>query len=163
MDATLNYFFNCLSEDDKKIYSEITSFAYELGYKAKRAKTKDVNYVFTSSNTKKHILKFSLKEGKPKLKMKFYASKDYSSFFHNSVREVVEEFNYKYTGCYKCGKCKGQPLGYVYEYPDGKKYFRCGGELIELPPIDMEIAPEILNLLKVQHEFYVSNEQVGEE
>ena len=157
MEPTLNDFFNSLSDEDRKIYSEIATCAYELGYKAKRAKTKDINYVFTSSKIKKHLLKFSFKDDKPNLKMKFYASKNYSSIFNDSVKKVIEEFNFKYTGCYKCGKCKETPLGYIYEYPDGKRYFRCGSELIELPSIDESVVPEILSLLKTQHEYYLSN------
>ena len=159
METTLNDFFNSLNDEDRKIYSKIANFAYELGYKAKRANTKDINYVFTSSKIKKHLLKFSFKDGKPNLKIKFYASKNYSNIFNDSVREVIEEFNFKYTGCYKCGKCKVTPSGYIYEYPDGKTYFRCGSELIELPSIDESIVPEILSLLKTQHEYYLSNEQ----
>jgi hypothetical protein len=159
MDQTLDNFLNSLNDEDKKIYSEIANFAYELGYKAKRAKTKDINYVFTSSKTKKHLLKYSFKDGKPKLKMKFYASRNYSSIFHDSVREVIEEFDFKYTGCYKCGKCKGTPEGYIYEYPDGKRYFRCGSELIELSSITENVVQEILSLLKTQHEYYTSNDK----
>jgi ferredoxin-like protein FixX len=161
METTLNDFFNSLNDEDRKMYSKIANFAYELGYKAKRAKTKDINYVFTSSKIKKHLLKFSFKDGKPNLKIKFYASKNYSNIFNDSVREVIEEFNFKYTGCYKCGKCKVTPTGYIYEYPDGKRYFRCGSELIELPSIDESIVPEILRLLKTQHEYYLSNEQAN--
>lgn len=161
MDQGLNDFFNCLNEGDKRIYSEIANFAYELGYKAKRAKTKDINYVFTNSKTKKHLLKFSLKDDKPKLKMKFYAAKNYSTIFQHSVRNAIEEFNFKYTGCYKCGKCIGTPLGYNYEYPDGKSYFRCGSELIELISVDENIVQEILSLLKLQHEYYFANVQAN--
>lgn len=161
METTLNDFFNSLNDEDRKIYFKIANFAYELGYKAKRAKTKDINYVFTSSKIKRHLLKFSFKDGKPNLKMKFYASKNYSNIFNDSVREVIEEFSFKYTGCYKCGKCKVTPSGYIYEYPDGKRYFRCGSELIELPSIDESIVPEILSLLKTQHEYYLSNEQAN--
>lgn len=161
METTLNDFFNSLNDKDRKIYFEIATFAYELGYKAKRAKTKDINYVFTNSKTKKHLLKFSFNNGKPNLKIKFYASKNYSSFFNDSVRKVIEEFNFKYTGCYKCGKCKETPVGYVYEYPDGKRYFRCGSELIELPPIDESVIPEIFSLLITQHMYYLSNEQAN--
>jgi ferredoxin-like protein FixX len=161
METTLNDFFNSLNDEDRKIYSKIVNFVYELGYKAKRAKTKDINYVFTSSKIKRHLLKFSFKDGKPNLKMKFYASKNYSNIFNDSVREVIEEFNFKYTGCYKCGKCKVTPSGYIYEYPDGKRYFRCGSELVELPSIDERIVPEILSLLKTQHEYYLSNEQAN--
>lgn len=159
METILCDFLNSLNEEDKKIYSEIANFANELGYKVKRAKTKDINYVFTSSKTKKHLLKFSYIDSKPQLKMKFYASKDYSNIFHDSIRETIEEFNFKYTGCYKCGRCKRTPEGYTYEYADGRKYFRCGSELIALPSITVDDVPEVLRLLKIQHEYYLSNVQ----
>lgn len=149
-------FLNNLNCEDKKIYTEIANFAYELGYKVKRAKTKDINYVFTNSKTKEHILKFSYIDNKPILKMKYYASDDYSDFFHEGVKNAIEEFNFKYTGCYKCGKCKDVLQGYKYEYPEGKRYFRCGRELIELPSLTRNIVPEILHLLKKQHEYYLS-------
>lgn len=156
MELGIDDFMNSISEEDKQIYTEIASLALELGYKPKKAKTKAINYVFTNNKTKKHILKFSIEKGAPILKMKFYASKDYSTLFLEGVRMVIEEFDYKYTGCYKCGKCSGTPLGYVYEYPDGRKYFRCGGELISLPPITKQDIPEILSLLNAQHEYYLS-------
>ena len=140
----------------KKIYSEIANFTYALGYKVKRAKTKDINYVFTNSKTKEHMLKFSYIDNKPILKMKYYASSNYSDFFHEGVKNAIEEFNFKYTGCYKCGKCKDVLQGYTYDYPEEKKYFRCGRELIELPPLTKNIVPEILHLLKKQHEYYLA-------
>lgn len=156
MSTVLNDFLNNLNREDKQIYSEIAAFAYELGYKVKRARTKDINYVFTNNKTKKHILKFSYRDGKPELKMKFYASNNYSDLFHEGVKNTIEEFNFKYTGCYKCGKCKDEPEGYIYEYPCGDKYFRCGSELICLPPIKKDNVSEILCLLKTQHEYYMT-------
>lgn len=159
MDIILDDFFNKLNSEDQELYSRVARFAYELGYKCKRAKTKDINYIFTNSKTKKHLLKFSYSEGKPELKMKFYASKNYSKLFHEAIKDVIEEFNYRYTGCYKCGKCKDVPEGYIYEYPDGKRYFRCGSELIYLQYIQKEDVPEILSLLKIQHEYYLSKRQ----
>jgi hypothetical protein len=155
MGESIKDFLDSLSSDDKEIFSAIADFAGKLGYKAKRAKTKDINYVFTNSKTKKHLLKFSYNNDKPELKMKYYASNNYSKIFHEGVRNVIEEFNFRYTGCYKCGKCKGLPEGYIYEYPDGKKYFRCGSELICIPTIRKDDIPEIIELLKTQHEYFL--------
>jgi signal recognition particle subunit SEC65 len=155
MSESLGEFFDSLNSNDKEIYSEVADFVSKLGYKAKRAKTKDINYVFTNTKTKKHLLKFSFNEGKPILKMKYYASINYSNLFNEGIRNVIEEYNFRYTGCYKCGKCKGAPEGYIYEYPDGKRYFRCGSELICLPTIKKENIAEILQLLKAQHEYYL--------
>lgn len=102
------------------------------------------------------MLKFSIENDLPVLKMKFYATASYTDLFHEGVRAVVEEYNYKYTGCYQCGKCKDGLEGYEYTYPDGRNYFRCGIELISLPPITHNDVPEILQLLKNQHEHYLS-------
>lgn len=157
----LEQFYHCLSEEDKTIYAEIAMYAFQLGYKPKKAKTEAINFVFSNNKTKKHILKFSIEKGKPVLKMKFYASTEYSDLFHESVRAVIEEFNYKYTGCYNCGKCTDQLAGYEYNYPDGRKYFRCGLELMSLQPISRKEVPEIMNLLYHQHQYYLSRNLNG--
>ncbi|BCG60771.1 hypothetical protein [Paenibacillus sp. URB8-2] len=152
----LEEFYQCLSAEDQNMYSEIANFATQLGYKPKKAKTQAINYVFNSNKTKKHIMKFSIEKSKAILKMKFYASTDYSYIFHESVRAVIEEYNYKYTGCYNCGKCKDNLEGYEYTYSDGRKYFRCGGELISIQRITLNDIPEIVNLLNTQHQYYLS-------
>ncbi|NJJ39111.1 hypothetical protein [Paenibacillus apii] len=157
----LEEFYQCLSAEDRNIYSEIADYAIKLGYKPKKAKTQAINYVFNNNKTKKHLMKFSIEKGKPILKMKFYASTDYSYIFHESVRAVMEEYNYKYTGCYNCGKCKDGLEGYVYIYSDGRKYFRCGGELVSIQPISHKVIPEIKELLNTQHRYYLSKAQKG--
>jgi len=151
----LEEFYNLLDEENKRYFSKIADFAFSLGYKVKRAKTKDINFVFTNSKTKKHILKFAYEKNKAVVKLKYYASRDYSHFFQECIRETIEEYDFKYTGCYKCGKCKDGLKGYYYLYPNGRQYFRCGGELISLPHITENILPELLDLLKKQHEFYL--------
>ncbi|MDT3429152.1 translation initiation factor 2 beta subunit (eIF-2beta)/eIF-5 [Paenibacillus forsythiae] len=156
----LEEFYQYLSDEEKNIFSEIAGYAIKLGYKPKKAKTQAINYVFNSNKTKKHIMKFSIEQGRPILKMKFYASTDYSHIFHESVRAVMEEYNYKYTGCYNCGKCKDQLEGYEYKYSDGREYFRCGGELISIQPITNKEIPEIMKLLHTQHQYYLSKRKV---
>ena len=154
----LDEFFQNLSDEDKILYSEIANQAEKLGYKPKKAKTQALNLVFSSNKTKKHIMKFSIEKGNPILKLKFYASSKYSNIFHESVRTTIEEDHYKYTGCYNCGKCKDGLEGYVYKYTDGRTYFRCGGELISLPPITHKELPEILELLNTQHQYYLTKD-----
>ena len=41
MDIILDDVFNKLNSEDQELYSRVARFAYELGYKCKRAKTKD--------------------------------------------------------------------------------------------------------------------------
>lgn len=153
---SLDEFYQHVSDEDKIMYTEIAECANQLGYKPRKAKTQALNIVFNNNKAKKHILKFSIEKELPVLKMKFYASKSYTQLFHEGVRAVVEEYNYKYTGCYQCGKCKDGVEGYEYSYADGRNYFRCGIELISLPPITQNDVPEILQLLQNQHQYYLS-------
>jgi len=152
----LDDFYEKLSEEEKAMYTEIADTALRLGYKPVRAKTQSMNYVFSSSRTRKHLLKFSFEQDRLVVKMKFYAAGSYSPLFHEAVKAVVEEFDYKYTGCYHCGKCADELEGYQYVYPDGRRYFRCGSELISLPAITPEDVPEIRELLERQHLFYLA-------
>lgn len=151
---TLAPLYTNLSPEDRALFAEIAEYAMQLGYKPKKSKTAAINYVFTSSRIRKHLLKFSIEQGEPVLKMKFYASKNYSPLFQEGIRAVIEEYDYKYTGCYGCGKCPGELEGYTYVYPDGRSYFRCGGELISVPGITRDELPEIKELLERQHTFY---------
>ncbi|RPI88462.1 MAG: hypothetical protein EHM41_01195 [Chloroflexi bacterium] len=148
-------YFALLSADEKAIFTTIASYAFTLDYKAKRDKSKTLSYTFTHSNVKRLILRFSSSKGKPIIKLKFFASPYYSSFFQEAIRAVIEEYDYKYTGCYGCGKCNSTE-GYRYKYPDGREYYRCGTELIELTDISNLPVPELLDLLKKQHDYYSS-------
>ncbi|MRN56088.1 hypothetical protein [Paenibacillus monticola] len=154
----LDIFYQSITEQERNTFSELAHAAMLLGYKPKKAKTQAVNYVFVNNRTKHHIMKFSIEKGKPILKLKFYASTEYSNLFQEGVRTTIEEYNYKYTGCYHCGKCTDELKGYVYKYNDGRTYFRCGGELISLPPISQNDIPEIIKLLERQHEYYLYKE-----
>lgn len=149
-------FYESISEQERDMFIKLAQAVMLLGYKPKKAKTQAVNYVFTNSRTKRHLLKFSIEKGKPVLKLKFYASKEYSHLFKEAVRMTIEEYDYKYTGCYKCGKCTDGLDGYVYKYKDGRTYFRCGGELVSLPSIRDKDVPEIIKLLERQHEYYLT-------
>jgi hypothetical protein len=148
-------YLDALASDEKTIFSAIANYTFSLGYKAKRDKTRSIGYTFTHRKVKKHILRFSLDRGKPILRLKFFASHTYSGFFHEAIKSTIEEYDFKYTGCYGCGNCDGTQ-GYIYQYPDGREYYRCGTELIEISDIRNVPLAEILELIKKQHEYYLS-------
>lgn len=148
--------------ESQSIYKEIAEYTLSLGYKPAwikvRQKGKSVNSASLSfskhaSGKSMTILKIN---PKPSLSLKFYASKVYSEIFKLGIQRVIEEFNGRYTGCYGCGKCTGELEGYTYVYSDGRKIFRCGGELIRLTkPILPEHINEMKVLLKTQDEYFV--------
>jgi hypothetical protein len=148
-------YFATLTEAEQAVFSAIAQYAFRLGYKAKKDKAKSLGYTFTHSKVKKLILRFSSSRGKPIIKLKFFASRHYSEFFQEALRATIEEYDYKYTGCYGCGNCNGTE-GYRYMYPDGREYYRCGTELIELTEISSVPVPELLELLREQHDYYAS-------
>ncbi|HZW02377.1 MAG TPA: hypothetical protein VFF68_00505 [Anaerolineaceae bacterium] len=141
-----------LSADERAIFSTIAEYAFSLGYKAKRDKSKTPGVTFTHSKVKKLVLRFSSSKGKPILKLKFFAAPQVSEYFQEALRVTIEEYNYRYTGCYGCGSCSGTD-GYRYRYADGREYYRCGTELIELTDLANLPVPELLDLFRAQHEF----------
>jgi hypothetical protein len=64
-------------------------------------------------------------------------------------------YDFRYTGCYGCGKCDGT-RGYHYRYPDGREFYRCGSELIEIDDIRGVPVGELLALFKAQHGYYLA-------
>ena len=153
-------YFEALSNEEKAVLSTIANFVFSLGYRVRRDKTRALSYTFAHNKVKKRILRFSNQKGKPIIKLKFYAAPSYSRFFHEAVRTVIEEWDYRYTGCYGCGKCDGTE-GYTYSYPDGRQVYRCGTELIEIADITNIPVAEVLYLLKTQHDHFVSGLQMG--
>ncbi len=144
-----------------EMFRALAQTAVSFGYSPKRCRTADLCIDFRSSKAKRTIMKFSLKEEKhdgfrygerdvPGLRMRFFASNDYSEIFRRGVQNAVEDRDGKYTGCYGCGKCKGKPQGYIYVYPDGKKIFRCGTELISIFGFTGDDLPEMQRLLEAQ-------------
>ena len=149
----------------KKLFNELADYAVLLGYNPIRNKTQDLSIDFKKNRYKATIMKFGLKEARhdgfgygerdnPDLRLRFFASKNYLEIFRNGIKHVIEEFDGKYTGCYGCGRCKGELEGYTYIYPDGRKVFRCGRELIAIVDYDETIIEEIKKLMKEQDDFY---------
>jgi len=149
-------YLDALAADERTILSAIASYAFGLGYKAKKDKTRSLGYTFKHSRIKKQILRFSSNKGEPIIRLKFFASPTYSSFFHEAIKFTIEEYDFKYTGCYGCGNCNGTQ-GYRYKYPDGREYYRCGTELIEISDVRKVPLGELLDLFKKQHEYYLSS------
>ena len=118
----------------------------------KRKKQKNLTISFSNRKTKKTLLKYSINSKKiHNWRLKFYANKEYSKVFDQSIKEEIERFNFKYVGCYGCGKCKKEKLGYNVIYEDGKKYFRCGFELIPVNAISDDIVKEAVKMMDIQH------------
>lgn len=148
-------YLDALTIEEREIFSAVASYAFSLGYRAKKDKTKTLGYTFIHSRVKKQILRFSFNRGQPIIRLKFFASPIYSDFFQEAIKHTIEEYDFKYTGCYGCGNCDGTH-GYQYRYPDGREYYRCGTELIELSQIRDVPLDGLLDLLRKQHEYYLS-------
>lgn len=43
----------------------------------------------------------------PGLRLQFFAATEYTEIFERGIKNVIEDFDGKYTGCYGCGKCDG--------------------------------------------------------
>jgi hypothetical protein len=151
-DIILKEFYDHVSEEEKTLYENLAKKAIELGYFPKREKTKNVTISFSNRKTKKTLLKYSVNSKRIYgWRLKFYANKEYSKIFDQSIKEEIERFNFKYVGCYGCGKCKKEKLGYNIKYEDGTKYFRCGGELIPVKIISDDVVKEAVKMMDIQH------------
>lgn len=161
-----------MKEEDRAIYQPILEYALELGFTPKllkKANDEDGELAFSKSKfnrtllrilpeNKKEFANYPLKKmGKAQLRLVYFATDSYSESFQLGIKTVIEEFGGKYTGCYGCGRCGEKLQGYTYCYPDEKKVFRCGRELIELPPLTMEHVSEVKTMMKKQNEFWDSS------
>lgn len=156
--------FDSMGDSHRAIFEELTEYAISLGYNPVRNKTHDVTIDFRNNCLKKTIMKMEAQEQRhdgcrygerkyPGLRLRFYASNDYSELFRHGIRRVIEEFDGKYAGCYGCGRCDGTE-GYTYVYPDGRQVYRCGSELISVFNFTEQDLPEIKKLLRHQAEYY---------
>jgi hypothetical protein len=151
----------------RPLFNELAEFVISLGYLPKRSPTKDFAVDFSNRKAKRTILKLEEKEqkhgdykygerGVPGIRMKFFASQQYSEIFRTGVKNVIEEFGGKYTGCYGCEKCGPTLQGYSYQYPDGRQVFRCGLELISIFGFSAASLDEMKALLKQQAEYFAA-------
>ena len=162
----LQGFISELPECYQEIFKDIAEYSISLGYTPKKTKSKDFALDFSKSKVKRTIMKMeihsnAIKKNGPGLRLKFYANEGYSEIFNMGIKKVIEEFDGKYTGCYGCGKCRGELEGYTYSYADGRRVFRCGNELISIPNFSHENISEIKELIKGQDEFFMKNINKG--
>jgi hypothetical protein len=154
MNETINEFLSFVDDDKRKFYEEIIQESIKLGFIPKKDKVKHLGISFFSKECKATVLRL-IYDKKIELRLKFFASTIYSSVFEDSLRKTIERFNFRYTGCYGCGKCIDQKEGYIINYPNKVQYFRCGNELIEIIDMNNEISKEIVTMIKDQHKYYM--------
>ncbi len=144
------------------LFRTVAAHAADLGYPPVRTNTSDFCLDFRSSRLSRTLMKLEEHEQKhdgfrykeramPGLRLRFHAATAYSHIFQEGIRRVIEEFDGRYAGCYGCGACKGGLRGYTYVYPDGRRVFRCGRELISVFGFTPEHAGELLALMDAQH------------
>ena len=156
----IDKFLDRIETNDRTYYKEIAEKAIELGYKPKRDKVKHLGISFRSSKHNVTILRY-IYDKRPEYRLKFFAAKVYSKIFDESIKWIIEKFNYRYVGCYGCGKCIKELEGYTVEYEDGRKYFRCGSELIEIKDMNERIKDEVIELMERQALYYERKEEVS--
>lgn len=157
MDNSLEEYLAILNQPERALFTPVADFAFSLGYRARRDKTRDLNFSFLHRQVKPLILRYSILRGRPVIRLKFFAAGTYSRFFEDALKTTIEEYEFRYTGCYGCEKCDGSH-GYTIRYRDGREYFRCGLELIDLPGLSSAELPELLDLFRRQHEFYLGQQ-----
>ena len=169
--ALINEFLEQINPSYRDTFARLAEHSVSLGYNPVRNKTQNLSIDFRNSKLKKTIMKFDTMESEhdgfkygerdvPGLRLKFFASTDYSDIFSAGVKRVIEAYGGKYTGCYGCGRCGGKPQGYVYTYPDGKKVFRCGSELVGIFNYTGH-EDEICSLMTRQAEYYSERAEQG--
>jgi hypothetical protein len=131
-------------------FHEIAEFLTHLRYIPKTSPTNDLIITFQKKGKKIAKFAYSKKYG-PSFHMKFYATKSYPKYFHDKVRETIEEYDFKYTGLIKGAL---ENIGYHYQYPDGRRYFYFHREMIELGLPPLEMINDIKELLKTQDAYW---------
>jgi len=150
-------FVAVLPENEREFYRDIAEYAVELGYTPSNENNTHgifIALVFSKNKIGKRLMKMhppGLFSEEPELKMQFYATTDYSDFFHARLRKDVDAGR---APCERqCEKCAGK---YICLYPDGKKGFRCAiHSLVKLSPLEAEHVNEIKKLMKTQDDFWI--------
>lgn len=156
VDVELQDFYKNLPRDKRNKFEKLAEYAIALGYRVKRDKVKHIAFTFISNRYKNGVMRFINDKEQVLLKLKFFGVDNYNANFEECLKTTIEEFNFKYTGCYGCGKCKGKKEGYIIKYPDNTRYFRCGSEYIDITNIDSIEFEEIKNIIKRQTDYYIN-------
>lgn len=154
MTPDLSEFYNTLPNHIKQKFETLAYLAINLGYKIKRDKVKHVAFSFVSSKYKNGIMRFVYDKNQYQLKLKYFGIITKSKELEICLKETIEEFNFKYTGCYKCGKCKDKKEGYIIKYDNGNSFFRCGSEYIDINNFENTNIDEIQNAIIEQTKYY---------
>lgn len=144
------------TEETQQIYRTIVQRALDLGYRVRKDRTKTPSYSLYSPKFRQTILRVTDDGKKVSLRLKFYGAKGYSRRLDQALKRTIEEYDFRYTGCYGCGRCVGEPLGYQIAYEDGRREFRCGFELIEILGLDPELGKEIEGVVEAQTRYWQS-------
>ena len=153
MNDLVEEYLTFIDDDKKHIYRDIAQAAIDLGFIPKKDKVKHFGISFMSKKYGVTLLRM-INDKRPELRLKFFATEDYSKAFDDSIKYIIEKFQFKYVGCYGCGKCKTKKEGYIVNYPNNKTDFRCGSELIEIMELNGSIKDEIIDLMKNQKKYY---------
>lgn len=158
----INKIISNMPDDLREIYREIAEYAISLGYMPTIKGVNETYADFSKSKVKRTILKIDTDPNfPPRLAMKFFAIPVYSAIFQEALRErinVLERLKCAPVSlsCGGCGKCDGTH-GYYYTYPDGRKVFLCGMEVITVPSFCADNISEVKEALKTQDEFFMEH------
>lgn len=130
------------------LFKAICDFLFALGYQVKDKTSK--NYRFDFLKKGKTIARFQNNPiYGPSLFICFYATRSYSAFFHEKVRETIKDSK-------RHQAVTEKPLiGYTYIYPTGQSLYGNPTKLIDLGlPSDVYLS-EIKELLKTQDTYWI--------
>ena len=155
LDLYIDEILEKMNMTEKDMYRELIDFCTSINLRPKKVYNKNIHAVdFLNTNKNYSIMRFGINENQDTIiELRYYANKQYSEKFHDSIRKIIESYKGEYVGCYKCGNCQGH---YTYTYPDGTTFVRCGFSLIPVGNITVNDIPEIKHLIGIQNEAYNS-------
>lgn len=146
-----------LDADDQIICREVIICLESLGYVPQRQSVQSFMLSFHNKAVRQTIAKLGVKSGgKAFYAVKFYAFKNPPPRFTGVVRDTVLKSNMQYqcSNCGICGAAEGE-RGYMFTYPDGTKFIRCGAYVVEIPELTPEDIDDFCTLLREQHAYFL--------
>lgn len=144
------------NDETQQIYRTVVQRALDLGYRVLKDRTKTPSYSLYSPQFRQTILRVTDDGKKVSLRLKFFGVTGYSRRLDAALKRTIEQYDFRYTGCYGCGRCTAETLGYTISYEDGRSYFRCGFELIEIHDLNPELGKEIEGVVEEQTRYWQS-------